>query len=876
MVSAKKSKQSSSSKKKTSSKHKSVKKHSSKATAKKNSDSSFSKKKKLHKRPLFWTLVFFVLLALALTYLIFVKAKFLLDNEMHIQVSPLDPVLSATNNESPQITFDVEVLKPAFCTASCTFTLEDLSNNNILIQENKSSFSSKSFTYDIPINEYGEGQKMYTYTVKCHNIKQGLCSSDENNFTKAALLTVNFYPTEFELEQKELAYDEITVFIEELSLLHDQLNATLAYKKTLDTVVQSSDLTLATLQDQVVAIQSLFTTLKNEHQAVLAIWQDQRFAQARDELLQVQELLGQAQTISAQTHTSTNYLYTSLQTFTQTLKDVVAQQQTLKRAWYIANLQNDTQTAQAITDLVDGVHADYTQLENNSISGLTAYVERVNAYEQEFIQLINQTNVELNMATQEIEQHTTYYMQLLEEFSLVTPSVTTLSSVLQNTPLVSACSALQTRQDEVVLHNTAAQLYRQNNYPFLEFSAELDVVLQQYFVYTQATMIDPLTPAFVINSTYSSVPTDYPHTLPNGTIITTYDLTTIPQSDLQKMTLIPWNISTQELQTLYCEPVNATPIVINFTYETIPTIDLQLASPLELNTQIPQPQKRCCVFGDCVPCCEEGECEELYPVILVHGHSFYEGNSPELAFTRLANLQEALHDYGYINTGQISQGSQLDGVPNGMWGIMPYPITTRVTYYYTTSQTGSSYELIAKKDDNIETYALRLHDMVELVKERTGKEKVVLVAHSMGGLVTRSYVDIFGENSVEKLIILGTPNYGVEGDVDRLCSLTGGDKECADMSAGSVFLTNLNSPENYLAQTQTYTVTAHGCEMKSNTGKEDGDGVVLARSVPLPFAQNYDINGTCTDLFGTDLHMRFVNPLEFPETLNLVVGFLEE
>jgi pimeloyl-ACP methyl ester carboxylesterase len=47
------------------------------------------------------------------------------------------------------------------------------------------------------------------------------------------------------------------------------------------------------------------------------------------------------------------------------------------------------------------------------------------------------------------------------------------------------------------------------------------------------------------------------------------------------------------------------------------------------------------------------------------------------------------------------------------------------------------------------------------VLKKTGQEKVILVCHSMGGLVARKYlVDYKSSHRVEKLILLSTPNLG--------------------------------------------------------------------------------------------------------------------
>jgi pimeloyl-ACP methyl ester carboxylesterase len=54
-----------------------------------------------------------------------------------------------------------------------------------------------------------------------------------------------------------------------------------------------------------------------------------------------------------------------------------------------------------------------------------------------------------------------------------------------------------------------------------------------------------------------------------------------------------------------------------------------------------------------------------------------------------------------------------------------------------------------------------LAKFIQQVLRRTKKEKVILVCHSMGGLVARKYlVDFSDSHRVEKLILLSTPNLG--------------------------------------------------------------------------------------------------------------------
>jgi triacylglycerol lipase len=61
---------------------------------------------------------------------------------------------------------------------------------------------------------------------------------------------------------------------------------------------------------------------------------------------------------------------------------------------------------------------------------------------------------------------------------------------------------------------------------------------------------------------------------------------------------------------------------------------------------------------------------------------------------------------------------------------------------------------------SIDDYVPQIHLAVERLHEETGHDKIVIVAHSMGGLAARAYLRDHGSTRVAKLITLGTPHHG--------------------------------------------------------------------------------------------------------------------
>lgn len=231
-----------------------------------------------------------------------------------------------------------------------------------------------------------------------------------------------------------------------------------------------------------------------------------------------------------------------------------------------------------------------------------------------------------------------------------------------------------------------------------------------------------------------------------------------------------------------------------------------------------------------------------------------------------------LQEDGYLNAGIVSLYSRNEPLQEGIWGLSGKPVTVKVSYYYDAFRKDDKYIVVPTKSENIDTYALRLKDLIDIVKERTNKPKVNIIAHSMGGLVARRYIQIFGEEDIDKLVLITTPNKGISGLISDYCGLIGENRECQDMQKNSLFISKLNDPSKQPTKVKLYTITGNGCEMKLG----DGDGIVLHESAMLENAKNYDINGTCGGLFGGVLHTEILNIEKYPQTYDAVRKILIE
>ena len=272
-----------------------------------------------------------------------------------------------------------------------------------------------------------------------------------------------------------------------------------------------------------------------------------------------------------------------------------------------------------------------------------------------------------------------------------------------------------------------------------------------------------------------------------------------------------------------------------------------------------EPVLRCDMFGEYMECCDEKCRNKNYPIIFVHGHAFNKETSANAITEGFNSIQEELEKEGFLDAGVIS----LYANSSNELSKIPSPITLKVSYYYDVLKQGDNYvTIIQTRSENIDTYALRLKELIDSIKENTNKEKVILISHSMGGLVSRRYIQLFGEESVDKMILIGTPNKGIKGKIAEYCPVIGWDLECKDMLSDSEFIEKLNS---YKSGLEIWNIVGDGCKMEEKTG----DGIVLKESAVLKGSKNIIIMGDCTEI-DNPLHLKLLNPEYYPKTLETI------
>lgn len=282
------------------------------------------------------------------------------------------------------------------------------------------------------------------------------------------------------------------------------------------------------------------------------------------------------------------------------------------------------------------------------------------------------------------------------------------------------------------------------------------------------------------------------------------------------------------------------------------------------NFNLNEPLPICCLKGECYKCIDDSSVN--YPVILIHGHSFNEKLSAELSMEAFGEMAKALEEDGYLNAGYFYK-SQYNEISKGYLGRINRSIVVEATYYLDTQVTGEGSFMFDSKFENIDTYASRLNEIITNVKYITSKDKVILVAHSMGCLVTRRYIQLYGEDGLDRVVLVGGPNHGIDGFILSSCAVFGADVECGQMNKSNSFIYELNNAP--IPSIPFYSIIGLGCSLEGS----NSDGIVKEESAHLDWAENIYFNSTCSrvDLF----HVRMIKPSRHPEIYSSIKDIIQ-
>lgn len=826
-----------------------------------------------------------LLLAILLLYLIFriwLKLYFIFGEDLIIKLEPNDLSFNILYNDKQKVDFKIELEKSLFCESRCAYKFADLSESELIDVGNSSIERKKSVSrrYELSVDKIGTGQKLYRFDVSCKNIKTYLCPTNEKIRERSGFVTLNYDISEFEKLLK--------------SQLKQNLTQTLGKLQVLDVKMQEFNSRFFDLGFQI-NLQELFLEkeiLNNEYSNLLIEienlrngWSSQNYtflfelynkgydgkinylsSDLSELAIELNEILGLHNKLTNES----NELDLELRSFNDSLD-------------FLSNI-NETSLIIKHNLSINGIGELKAKILQNSFSNYTYLNNELLRIKEAFDKIKNDT-----MKLYTFFYTSGFYSGVYEKDILCETkglcinhdnisSISTKAFSIDNAQLVSFCHTLNDLKDIYSAENNKSEEALNS---FLDKNKTIEI-------------------ANKIKSKISySVKKKYYYELLNVSAENSFQQMSF---ELIKNQLVGLNInstindedffpySKQDIFSVI--KINSSNINNFYPYVCIDKNKINLSEyyPTEIkldivklpesgnfkpriNIELKEHFPICCIFNDCKKCCSDNEClsdESLYPVLFLHGHAFNSDNSPDYSLDAFNKLVAELEKDGYINAGTITPKSDFSEVSYGDWGLLPKPISVKGSYYLVSYYNVGGYSLGQQKSENIETYAIRLKELIELLKYRTSRKKIIIISHSMGSLVVRSYLEIFGDSSVHKVIMIAPPNKGISGSITEYCPLLGEKKECKDMSKNSIFIKKLNDPSKIPEDAKIYAIIGSGCTMEDGIG----DGIVLKESAELDYVKNYYINGTCSQF--SLLHTEILDIEKYPEVYESIKNALKE
>ena len=271
------------------------------------------------------------------------------------------------------------------------------------------------------------------------------------------------------------------------------------------------------------------------------------------------------------------------------------------------------------------------------------------------------------------------------------------------------------------------------------------------------------------------------------------------------------------------------------------------------------PSQQCCALGQCAQC----QYKQKTPIIILHGHAITDTTTPEYSLQSILDIAQHLENSSVFHYGHTFPTRSYTEGEKRVLSQLPGNISFTATYYADTFEEEGQQSRLVTKSQTIETYSIRLSEIINSVLAQTQQDQVKIIAHSMGGLVTRSYLQNFGEENVERVILVATPNQGISGRTAWFCPWLGSENECRDMQQGSSFMTKIQS---YQPTIPVETIIGVGCN------NDDYDGVIFKEEAWLNNATNTVLNGTCEGPLS--LHSKLIRPSHMKKSYNKIASFI--
>jgi hypothetical protein len=797
-----------------------------------------------------------ILVILLIIGLLLLQINFLIGEEIRVSVNPEYSTIQTTSPSLLEFSTSVTIYNKFVCSAECSYTLADLSHDTILDNGtfNSKAYNNKRYTKNIQLADYGYGRNLYSYTIKCGNIPTTLCPSSNITVVRESLMIVEYSPSKEQisaLTELRKSYDNISI-----ALSSSWKNIDYAINVT----KEFNDIKFDT--NKLYSLKSTLDYVKTDFNDVLNVWRSDNYILAKDSLStkilvarsnmlfddskkQISEIISIINkynfVITQLSYVNNDIvLYPSLYSKSYLLNDSVVENQMFNTVKDVNILitgfnSNGYDNYDVVLSQISDINKEVISTNNKIVSDyplLKKYYPSLYVYSG-ITCMLNNTNCD--------RKYTSVPLNITDMNLILDTLCSDSKSILNTPPINSNTTGLDSEESllfEYYLLNDYKSKYADND--------NINLVTAY-----QENISNTLFLAYNITINQKSL-NNYKF---NKAQFSFYNNDVVLRDVVKLYNLCNADVSRNNFVSV---------VKLSKSYKYMPNI-----STTEFNVVIPEQPisaEKCCIYGECLSC-KNNNNNSKNPLILLHGHSF---NKDDTAYQSIEIFNFYAHNFSsskeYYFGGTLVRNTNSTLGPEILGGYN-VPVLVKPTYYIDTYSDILGLKSSESKNGNIDTYALRLKDIIDYTLYTTGASKVDIVAHSMGGIVVRRYVHIFGNQHIGKVILIATPNSGIDDHSYIICKIFGAINECDDMKSDSLFLKKLNDPINQQKIQELYLVIGRGCD----TNGVDGDGVVTVNSSLISGVSSSNIlfvNGSCTTT--TPLHNALLNPGLYPEALSYV------
>jgi len=836
-----------------------------------------------------------ILILLLIVFLVALRINFLIGEQLRIMVTPEYSEKVAANQENVTLDVGVQLYNKFVCQAVCKYTLIDMSHNVLLDNGTFSSkaYIKKQYSFTIPMNYYGSGTNIYLYRVECQNIDETLCPTNGDQLVRKSLFVVNYHPSAEQSSALESIKNDYAVVSDNVAnasmLLYDE-----------GRIIKDVNLSLDTKRYD--AIKSSSSSLNTDIQQFLSIWNTDDYVTARS-FMADNDIIGKSAALLSNASAYLSYINSTFEGSNVMLGEFNAVESMLQKYREILshNISYVTSSTRKLTSTtINDVNLQITQfnsknynidtlyhqivesratalgigdvLDNNVASSLSDYYPSIYV-SSGILCMLNISNTPIsvngsvinNASIGDAVDFCSYDYDI--NINSIDNASTALNNVCNRASKIMSVVDGMSGSNSTVAGNDSREMLLMEYKLLLDYDAiygtpateaNLDngknAVLVSYESYLRNSLKDNYgvdSPEVLLSNYTINISL---FTFNNNNIIMVGVKNIVASCYVNAVTLNGTNIIPSSLTKITVQRYIIRPLT-DYTgnYSNISTF-----APPNPPVSIPQ----CCMYGTCQSCEKK---TSKNPLILLHGHSFNQDTHAYQSIEIFDSFEWAFAaNQSYYPTGMLLSN---ENATKGILGHYYIPLVSKPTYYLETYNDLLGLSVSESKTGNIDTYALRLKESIDHTISITGSDKVDIVAHSMGGLVVRRYMQVFGTQHVGTVILIATPNNGIDDKTYALCKIFGASNECDDMRPNGVFIKKINDYSSQPDIKNLYLVIGRGCNMDGL----DGDGVVnvnssLIRNIPEDHILY--VNGTCSGT--TLLHNRLLYVDEYPMVYDFV------